>query len=1023
MKGKRRILAITLLVSILIGLVPTGSNHVHASDWEECSFCDHYHSDDYLCDGCGGCNENCDSDCYISNHCHSCGECFDNVLICEGCWTCENCVKICPDCHYCEDNCNSFGIEFCPSCDKCFSCYGGESCTYCNTCGECADICPECKEICSDCAEDIGLCQDCGKCQICAHDTLCSSCEECSDHWDNRCPNCETCSNCNGDSLCDDCGQYCAECSQVCPDCGKCEDCTGDDVCQDCGRCSDCGILCSDCGNYCADCAELFCSDCGICSECADICTNCWDACSDCSDMCGGCLEYCSDCADICEECGDACEHCGNMCPDCYEVCSDCVPFCKGCDECQNCRGDFCSRCEDYCSSCADFCEDCGACDFCVDLCVNCGDYCPDCKEVCPNCEYCGDCADVCELCGEHCSNCEDGPCEFCDISKSCKYHAYCDLCGMCQSDPQHLVCPDCGDHVTSHGTRKSIDENFHQTVCNCGRLFGDLEAHNIIYEVITEATETEEGLGQYYCSYRKSFGCTYHKEVTIPALGINHECAYDSWLPSWNGHKKMCACGKTDGENIDHINETIVLEEATEDKNGLAYDKCTVCGYNVAPYIIPATNHSHNYPDTWTYDNSGHWHECTCGDRSDEAYHNMGSWVTTKYPTTTSAGSKERTCTVCDFKEIVVIPALAEQVVVTFDSQGGSLVENKTVNNGSKVDKPTDPTKEGYNFMGWYTSTDYTNEWKFASSIYESMTLYAKWEIDPSLIFEVSIENDGNGIGNANPASASAGTEISLSYTANEGYKFKEWQVISGGVSIVDNKFTMPANPVVVKAVFEEIPLVSYTYDVTQGANSTWYKGDGEGLQFIIDGDFAIFEGVEINGKLIDGEYYRIEEGSVMVTLEPEYLEKLEIGEYIIGFVFSHMKVETRFNITKADETDPTDPVEPVDPTDPTDPIDPVEPVDPTDPTDPTDPEDPVDPVDPTDPMNPTSPTDPSNPNNSIESVGTGETGETKEPIGEKLKETLPATGENNPFIFYLSGFLSLILGMFLLKRRKQVN
>ena len=83
-----------------------------------------------------------------------------------------------------------------------------------------------------------------------------------------------------------------------------------------------------------------------------------------------------------------------------------------------------------------------------------------------------------------------------------------------------------------------------------------------------------------------------------------------------------MCACGKTDGENIAHINETIVLEEATEDKNGLAYDKCTVCGYNVAPYIIPATNHSHNYSDTWTYDNSGHWHECTCGDRSDEAYH-----------------------------------------------------------------------------------------------------------------------------------------------------------------------------------------------------------------------------------------------------------------------------------------------------------------------------------------------------------------------------------------------------------------
>lgn len=95
-------------------------------------------------------------------------------------------------------------------------------------------------------------------------------------------------------------------------------------------------------------------------------------------------------------------------------------------------------------------------------------------------------------------------------------------------------------------------------------------------------------------------------------------------------------------------------------------------------------------------------------------------------------------------------------------------------------------------------------------------MTLYAKWEIDPGLVFEISIENDGNGTGKASPTTASEGTEISLSYTANEGYKFKEWQVISGGVSIVDNKFTMPANPVVVKAVFEVIEVIPETYAVT---------------------------------------------------------------------------------------------------------------------------------------------------------------------------------------------------------------
>ena len=45
----------------------------------------------------------------------------------------------------------------------------------------------------------------------------------------------------------------------------------------------------------------------------------------------------------------------------------------------------------------------------------------------------------------------------------------------------------------------------------------------------------------------------------------------------------------------------------------------------------------------------------------------------------------------------------------------------------------------------------------------------------------------------------------ITLSATANSGYHFKEWQVVSGSVTITDNKFTMPASDVTVKAIFEE--------------------------------------------------------------------------------------------------------------------------------------------------------------------------------------------------------------------------
>ena len=70
---------------------------------------------------------------------------------------------------------------------------------------------------------------------------------------------------------------------------------------------------------------------------------------------------------------------------------------------------------------------------------------------------------------------------------------------------------------------------------------------------------------------------------------------------------------------------------------------------------------------------------------------------------------------------------------------------------------------------------------------------------------FTVTVTSGGNGTASASPAKAVAGTEITLTAMPNEGYHFKEWQVISGDVTIVDDKFTMPDSNVEVKAVFEE--------------------------------------------------------------------------------------------------------------------------------------------------------------------------------------------------------------------------
>ena len=72
-------------------------------------------------------------------------------------------------------------------------------------------------------------------------------------------------------------------------------------------------------------------------------------------------------------------------------------------------------------------------------------------------------------------------------------------------------------------------------------------------------------------------------------------------------------------------------------------------------------------------------------------------------------------------------------------------------------------------------------------------------------LQFTVTVENDGNGSASAAPASAAKGEEITLTATPNSGYHLKEWQTVSGGVTISNNKFTMPADNVTVKAIFEK--------------------------------------------------------------------------------------------------------------------------------------------------------------------------------------------------------------------------
>ena len=69
---------------------------------------------------------------------------------------------------------------------------------------------------------------------------------------------------------------------------------------------------------------------------------------------------------------------------------------------------------------------------------------------------------------------------------------------------------------------------------------------------------------------------------------------------------------------------------------------------------------------------------------------------------------------------------------------------------------------------------------------------------------YNVYIITDDNGTATVSASSATAGTTIQLTATPNNGYHFKEWQIVSGNAEVSNNTFIMPAGNVTVKPVFE---------------------------------------------------------------------------------------------------------------------------------------------------------------------------------------------------------------------------
>ena len=182
--------------------------------------------------------------------------------------------------------------------------------------------------------------------------------------------------------------------------------------------------------------------------------------------------------------------------------------------------------------------------------------------------------------------------------------------------------------------------------------------------------------------------------------------------------------------------------------------------------------------------------------------------------------------------------------VTFTNESMGGKTPVGRTsstiVRPGATVTAVAAPA-EGYAFIGWAETNDSSfaaaAEKIVATTLEYSFTAKSSLPLQLLAVFvpegekparKVTVTTDGNGTASASVAAGASGKEVTLTAEPAAGYRFYMWEVVSGGVSVKNNAFTIGDKDVEIKALFGKIPGKSEkvtVYNVAQGIKVTWLK------------------------------------------------------------------------------------------------------------------------------------------------------------------------------------------------------
>lgn len=149
----------------------------------------------------------------------------------------------------------------------------------------------------------------------------------------------------------------------------------------------------------------------------------------------------------------------------------------------------------------------------------------------------------------------------------------------------------------------------------------------------------------------------------------------------------------------------------------------------------------------------------------------------------------------------------------IKFDSMGGTLIENKTIECGNKIDPPTSPEKEGFEFITWYNIGEVFD---FNTIINDDIILIADWKIKEGVkTIKVSFNTNG---GTLIPSfEIATGTLIIKPNNPTKyGYKFIKWDYNGK-----EFDFTSPVSEnIILNAIWEKQPEIPTTKNSNQNIN-----------------------------------------------------------------------------------------------------------------------------------------------------------------------------------------------------------